>query len=744
MLKRVNINYKTILIFLFCFLAVFPLYQMIASRGHREESLNNYSSVSPMKAVTFDELAKGDNAVNNSAIINQNPADSWDGFSNDKISDGFVTSFYGVQTISKITINFSDSYPINFDIEAYSPSGWKTIDRVRNNSNQYYLGYFDGVQTDKIRFTSHKTFSGVVKIVDSFYYTAQRNNIVKSLYKSLFVFAPSFGSGVFYILFFILCIFTGGFVLWHPFTKLFPENIPLNSFGMGFVYWFLVGYVCNIVRIDEHKTILMSIIALLGSINLILTVRRRKMFIEQLYRERIIYIISLLFLFFIFVWTFIFENRYTGSHVLYDLYYNNSPAYQIFGSYTTDQMFPFLQIKQIFYGADNMVGSWTRSEIMANALGRPQFFTNAFIIFYRVFGDNFFVFQSIVIASISMLLVSVYSFVKSIFSSKIAYITIALLILNYYIFYIFQLTQIKLIAIFFVFILLGLISEYKKNKKIKYLYLAGFFGGLGILTHNSMVAYVCAGLFFLQPNLIKIIKSPKITLSYLVLPITMFAIWFVAAKMNGGIDLINAVIIGKVAILPSTWPQVGLMSRIAQIIYPRYLNFIGLFQLNPYPQTWDRIPYGVWRVTLSGAISFSALFFVAWGLVRRIKQTDLVVGLLVIPFVFALGSHSFPSLFGVHLYLIPTIIVLLSLAATIVVKSRRLLIVIFILSIVERLFVGFLVYPSETTSGLSRIIAINPLHGLLLFSFLILPISILLLIVVKQAVATDNSDKGIE
>lgn len=721
MVKKIKVDWPKLVISCILVYAVgFPIF-MLSSKSHINESLNNYQNVEPIKVIEAKDLAIG-GTKDISAIYDKDPETVWEGHSTRKKSTGFTVFFPSQKKINKIFVNFSSWYPVNFTVEAHTADGWTNVATIRNNSEYYYLDYLD-FESDQLRFEFYETAVGSDLVVDAFFYEKVPVNTVEAIFNLFFNYSPSLGATFFYVIFFILSILSGGHLLFRPFKKYFRSNILLYSFGCGFIFWFLVSFFTSILHLDTHRTILMGLLVPILLLGLWSLLRNRKEIISEIDQQKTIYLVSFLFIVFLTFWAFLFEDQYYGSQVVYGLYYNNSFLYQKFGKYLTDQMLPFITIKMLLYGVDQLVGGWPKNVLLGNVLGRPQFFPYSFLYFFRIFGDNFFIFQSLVIASLSMLVFSIYTFLKKIFSRKIASLSIILLVINYYFLYIFELTQIKLIATFFIFISYYLLAEYKNDKKSRYLFLSGVFGALAVLTHNFMMLYIFTGVFFLMPNPKDWVKNYRSIIYFLVIPLVAFVSWLVSAKLNGGIALFNTVITGSGG-FGGPNPNIIFhpVSKLFDFFYPYYLNFLALFEIDPYPELWGRAPYGLWRVTLIGAIGIALVPFVLLGLLKQIRRLDLIIGLIFIPLVLALFSSSFPTLFGVHLYLIVSLVIMIALAATILSRWNWLIYITIVACVLERIFVSFFFFPTDISAGLTKITAADPISGFLLLLGLVLPI----------------------
>jgi len=727
-LKKINLFHL-----LLAFLIIFPLSQLIlGGKEHINEALYNYNEIGSEKATVSSQGGKEfDSPEVNDDRLFLLPKKK----SAPIMANAFTVSFGKEEEINRLFVRINSGKVNNFNIYISRNGSWEKVESVYNNDKSFYTGYYTGLKTDKVRITLASPIESNNQLLDVLsYQKTDTNNIFEKGFNLIFKQQRSLLSYFFYSLLFFILIFLTGQVAYRPFGKFFhlEENI-LFSFAVGFIALGLIGLVLSLLPI-RLGTQTLAIIAFM--ILVVIALRRLdfQKLQDTLLKNKKIFLAVFLFFIFICSWSFVFDqipNKITSQ---YDLVYGNNQKYfsEVGYNYASDSIFPYVAFKGIRYGLDNLQGEWSKSTIDVNFMGRPQLASYAAFPFLVAFGDTFFAYQAFIIGSLAFLVLACFYLVKELFNPKTAYLTIGILMLNYYFFYIYQLTAIKLIASFFVFLLFYCLARFKKTGATKYLIIGSVFGAVAFLVHNFTISYAIAGIFFLSPNPLRWLKERRTIILGTGLIFLVFAGWFIVGKFTGGDKLLEQVATGGFTGNKLMNSQ-NLGSPFVQNLKARYLNIKGLFITNPFPEYWPgRGIYGFYKVTLVGALTVFFGPFIALGMwaFRKRGYMPILVSLLLVPFLISLLSHSFPGLFGIHLYLIPSIPIFIAFGALFLNTYRRIKLPALILVFTEWLYVGFIYYPLELTDKLTHYPAKSVLF---LVALLLFPLIYSVVILVKES-----------
>ncbi|HBG81393.1 TPA: hypothetical protein DDW69_00975 [candidate division CPR2 bacterium] len=727
------------------FVILFPVAKLASlNTSHFKESRNHYKKIEPLTTLASSPSLKGEE-FELPEVTDDTLDVSWEKrYQNINIDVNTVNITYPQNThIDRIIVRMNKGFANNFNIEAFTNNHWEKIDDISNNHQSYYVGYFNHLETSKVRLNLRDNASTKNPIDLLSYDVESKNSYLITAFNLIFKQQRSFGAYFFYSIIFIFTFLISGALIFKPFRKHFnKESHIIFSFAMGIIFWAFLGILLTLLPkslLNQNFIVPMFVLWMFVA----LKYSRIKEILETIEKDKVIYLASTLFFLFIIVWTYIYDTLPKHTLQPFDIVYEDTGTYfsGIENMYSSDSIFPYVVTKGFNYNISELKGEWDGYILSTNIKGRPHFAPFITLSLSRVFGDRFFIFETIIMTTISLLILSVFYLIRSLFNRRVAYLATAFTMLNYYFFYVYRLTQIKLIATFFILLFFYAISEFKSTNNRNYLYIASIFGFAAVLTHNFMIAYLLAGIFYLAPNPKSWFYKKDIILASFGLPILAFMVWTLLTFNNGGGELMKMVTVGSYDVgnkLFASEPG----STLIKNINARYLNFLGLFELNPYPQYWpSRETVGFYKVTLVGAISIFLTPLFAFGILssRKLKKADVIIGLILIPFVFSILSHSFPSLYGVHLYIVPSIPIILAFAAVFVDKLSSISkILITGLAFSEWLFATFIYYPGDITNKLLQYVNLNPHKCLLLFTALIITLACSLYLCLTEATKQDR------
>lgn len=718
-------------------LAYPALKMLFYDKAHIDEAVNQYTVNDQTKgAYSLNSLSSDSKDQSRKEIIDNDETTAWSGFSNEKSGNEVVVVYSQKVSVDKVYVNFGSQYPIDFDVEIADGNGWRSIDQIRSNEEVSYTGYYSNISTDQIRLKFYRTNSGIIGIFDFYSLRVEEKRpIIESSFNLLFQHSRSTGAYFYYSFLFFIVILLSGSLVFKPFRGYSSEDeMPVFSFAAGLIFLAFVGLLGVLFRsfLDNKSVIIVlsfvwiAICIEYSDINLLL---------RQMKRNRTIYLISLFYLIFVICWTSVFDNKFHGLFAPLDFLYDNSRRFFLDakGFYFSDQLFPFNVTKYFLYGINNISANG-REWFMVNYYGRPQFFALATVPIASLFGDRFFVFQAFTISSISLLLASSFFLIKQLFDRKTAFLTIAFLILNSYLLYIYQLMQVKLVATFFVLLFLSCLVRYKNTHDKKALSASSVLIAIAIMTHTFTLSYLIVGVFYLVPNPLNWWKERNILLRLCALPITIFGMWFVYSYASGGLSFLKSIVVAD-----GSTVGLGRKAKLIANLNAKYYNFLGLFITSPIVTIWDRsVVVGFFRSTLTGALSLTLLIPTALGIFISNKR-KLLLSFFLIPLFFGLMSHSFYALYGIQLFAIPSITILVAFAAYWLQRSQIISRVVLLLACLEWVYVNFVVYHREVLDPLLGYFGKNPSVGFASFVIFFLPVFISVLIASEQIIPAEGS-----
>ena len=436
--------------------------------------------------------------------------------------------------------------------------------------------------------------------------------------------------------------------------------------------------------------------------------------------------ITLCFSLFMLTYLLIFNGGLKSNELYYlnDVYYDGKPTYDIHpGKYFSDQMVPYGSAKILIYKLEKGSGEYTNL-VGDNLLSlRPQLFTYFTIPFLKVFGDKFQVFEILGLILVIFLPASVYLLADTMIKDRRATgLAVYFAFISPYIVYMFHITQVKIICTILITIYFCFLYMYKTDKKKIYLIAASLLASVSILVHNFTFIYIVAGVFYLTPNLFALFKRKNIAdILIITVPFAVFAVWLAYSYFDAKASLVTGIAETKksLANLEYFRQKFGTRFETLSPYLIRYLNFIGFFIADPAPM----IAYhseSFFRATIYSLSSFVLFPFLIWSLIRYIRQyfaIGLYLLILLLFTIYSEGNYSYA--FGLHLYMVAAIPLLIVLATKIIYKlPQRIILIVCTLAIAESFYINFV--SQKDLSDLSLYQAQFPFLSLLLFLFFVL------------------------
>ncbi|MEI7792464.1 MAG: glycosyltransferase family 39 protein [Candidatus Berkelbacteria bacterium] len=368
---------------------------------------------------------------------------------------------------------------------------------------------------------------------------------------------------------------------------------------------------------------------------------------------------------------------------------------------------------------------------------RTQLFPFSVIPFLKLFGDSFFVYEMVGLSMMIFLIPALFLLARLLFKSKkVAYLSVLFFSLNYYLFYLSILTQMKYISLLFLIMFIYYLIKYRTKSNSQFdLILAGLMGGAAVLFHNYAIIYIIAGLFYLSPNPLNWFKDRIQIFKGILLPVVIFIVWLVGAKIFSNAWLINDVTVGA--------KQSGLWGQISSGVESRYLNVMALFNLGP---TFNYLnsSIGFFKLSIIGFSTISLFFPIIFGVIRRyfIFKAE-IISFIIVVFVLDVLFNGIYTFYGIHLYLIGCLPFLFPFAAAWVCKAKKAVRnSIILLAIVEFAYVSLIYYPLDITAGIRSSISNSPIAGwFLLMAFLAVFIILVVYLLLNIFVSKKNREK---
>lgn len=723
---------------------LFPLLKIVTwDRAHLYESFYKFENIDIAKATAFDSFPPRSQSENISAIYDNNQSTAWDGFANEHFSNYITIDFQKPENLRKIFMYFGVERPaVNFTVSAHQDGKWVEIDNLENYNKTYYDGYFHtnpSILTDGIRVKFEKSVGGLQKVVDFDAYTAKKQNLATAAFNTIFKQSRSFGAIFFYVIMILSITMISGAMVFQPFEKNFSDSeVPILKFAAGLLFTGLVGVLCFLLP----KSLNARLILVLFYIVWIPACLKFGSF-KNIINKNSVYLIALLFGVFLITWQFIYDGgaslNLSGQ---FDQYFENQNYYttrEMPLMYLSDQVVPYGTAKLLMYHEP------VKSVAFVNQLGknsiadRTQLFAFSVIPFLRLFGDNFFIYEAAGLAMMLFIIPACFLLTNLLFGKKSAYLSLFFVTVNYYLLYLMVLTQMKYISVIFLAMFMYFLIKFKrKTQKNSDLITAGIMGSIALLIHNYSIIYIIAGLFYLLPNPTTWRKEKKIIINGFLLPLVIFVIWFVTAKIFSNAWLVNDVTMGA--------KQLTLMGQVRYALNSRYLNFLEFFVLNPTPgMIWARPSYGYFKMTYVGMTTVALFLPILYGFYRefRKRKAEIVwffLAVVALDFIF----NGVYTLFGIQLYLVGCLPLLFAFASSAILKlNKKSQIHLIIFAVLEWIYVSYFYYHSDITDVLNSNITKFPNQGRWLIAFFVLVIIALFHVILLKVFKYPETDVAI-
>lgn len=437
---------------------------------------------------------------------------------------------------------------------------------------------------------------------------------------------------------------------------------------------------------------------------------------------------------------FYFRDQYDINVTsVFDSIYDYSSFYPTpYGAYETDFMLPY-GVTKIWNNTLNP-NSPQVSRMMAGyqASDRTPLLSLYSIPFLNLFGDRFFIFEIVSIATIPLFLIGSWVLLEKIFGRKVAYLATILLAFNHWLFFAGNFAQVRLLVLFFISIFLYYSIKNKELQSRENSLHASFFASMAFLSHPFALVYIFPVAMY---HLICYFRHPKkekfinILRTYLI-PLATFICWLIWAKtVPGNSLLVSTMTSGSwgntfISMNSTSGLHIG---NILDIIQAKIDNFIGIFIANPKAsvvRTW-----GPLRTTFPLALGKTLLPFILLSLIfDRSKKNKCLLSFS--SFVIFLTTFIFLSFYATlglnwyHLGLIPLFIGV----GTILIRKTPiwLQILVLISTLIEFYYVNWVYYPHEAGISFQRFLGMYPITYPVVIILLIIEVIFISFLIVKS------------
>ncbi|MCX6810129.1 MAG: glycosyltransferase family 39 protein, partial [Candidatus Berkelbacteria bacterium] len=572
---------------------------------------------------------------------------------------------------------------------------------VRPYYASYVSGTFDSIS---IKILPPKE-ERMISIYDVFFYQKKALSTPKFIFNLLAVHPRSALSYLFYsILFIVLFPSAGLFVVDKLFRKKFSrlEN-AFFAFAFALVFWGLIGFILTLVNSNAGFTL--ALIAMFLSFMYFY----RSKFVSEIKLNSRVTQICILYAVLVILYVFMFDGGQKFNALLYknDVYFDNQQSYDITpGSYSSDQIVPYGSAKILLYGIQKDSKEYyglVRTNILSS---RTQLFSYVAVPFLKVFGDRLLIFEILGIVCVLLLPLSTYMLASEMTKDRRAtYLAVFFVFTSPYLIYILNITQLKIIVTVLITAYFYFLFKYKQDNKKIYIIAGSFLAAVSMLIHNFTLIYVIAGIIYLSPNILLWFNKKKIVdLLILLFPIAIFAVWLINSYFDTGALLIKDVIETKDTRSSMEYfrQKYGQNYNFIAPYIARLMNFKGFFIADPAPMIAYRSE-GLFRSTIYSLTSFTLFPFLIWAVIKHFKKYGHIWLYLLVLVVLALNSDAnFTSGFGMHIYLVATIPLLLVIIAQVISKfSIQNITTIGFLVLAESFFINFVVQKELISDKLS-------------------------------------------
>lgn len=562
---------------------------------------------------------------------------------------------------------------------------------VRPYYASYFSGNFDSISIKILPTKEERTIS----IRDVFFYQKQTVSTPKFVLNLLAVHQRSALSYIFYATIFIIIFFpVGFFVVDKFFGKKFSKSESIFlAFGIALVFWGLIGLITTLT--SRKVGLALSLVAMLASF---IYFFKSKFLSEIKINSRIVKI-TFFFMAFIILYVFLFDGGQKFNLLLYknDVYFDNHPYYDTSPeNYSSDQIVPYGSAKILLYEIpkdSKLYFDLVRTNILSS---RTQLFSYITVPFLKVFGDRLLIFEILGMVCVLLLPLSVFLLATEMTKNRRAsYLAVFFAFASPYLIYMYNVTQIKVICTVLITAYFYFLFKYKKDNKKIYIIVGSFLVAVSMLIHNFTLIYVIAGIIYLNPNVFLWFRKKKfIDLLILLFPLVVFGAWYLYSYLDTGGALVSDVVKTKDSRNSMEYfkQKYGQNYNFIAPYIAKYMNFKGFFVADPAPMIAYRSE-GLFRSTIYSLTSFTLFPFLVWTAVKYFKKYAHIWLYLAVLVILTINSDAnFTSGFGLHLYLVATIPLLLVLIANVVSKfSFQNIIGIGFLVLAESFFINFVV-----------------------------------------------------
>ena len=686
-------------------LLVILLFILLLNKNHWKESRSFFTQVMPISGTINNKPSINiiDYSNKTADVCTREGCDLNFSFSKQRINKIFLAfnlneapdglEIYGLHDGASTLI---DSYNKSKNLEDLSKynSKFKYNESdlgVRPYYESYISGDFDSIKIKILPVKEDRT----ITITDVFFYRQQPVSTPRFILNLLAIHERSIVSYLFYLVLFFIIIFPVGALLADKFfrgkiNRL--ENVFI-SFGLSLLFWGCLG--TTMLFVSQKMSLWLALLAVIFSIVLFI---EASLFSKIKINTKIIKI-TLLFALYLVLYVFLFDGGQKFNSLLYknDVYFDNHQYYDMHpGNYSSDQIVPYGTAKILLYRIQKDSKEYTNLVSTNYLSSRTQLFSHLAVPFLKVFGDHLLVYEILGLVCVLLLPLSVFMLAMEMTKDRRAtYLAVFFAFTSPYLIYMFNITQLKIICTVLLTAYFYFIFKYKHDNKRINIIAGSFLAAVSMLIHNFTLIYVIAGIIYLSPNIFAWFKRKKfIDLLILLIPIAVFAVWFIYSYFDSKSLLVTGITATK-----STMPgmdyfkqKLGSYFNILSPFLTRYLNFQGFFVANPAPMIAYRSEV-IFRSTIYSLTSFVLFPFFIWAIIKHFKEyAHLWLYLAILVILTLCSDGNFTSAFGLHLYLVATIPLLLILIARIISKfSLPYIMGIAFLVLSESLFINFVV-----------------------------------------------------
>lgn len=705
---------------------------LLLNKGHWQDSRFRFDQVYPITSTIDGESERNiiDYSNKTAGTCDRKGCELIIGFEKQNIEKIFLSfnynespdglEIYGIDNGHSTLLDSFDKSQNLKDLSEYNPA-FKYNEHdfgVKPYHASYVSGIFDSIKIKILPTKEERNIS----INDVFFYQKQPVSPQKFIVNLLAVHQRSALSYLFYAVLFCTVIYSVGFFAIEKFfkNKFSRGESAFIAFGISLIFWGCLGLVVS--STGSKFGFGLSLIAILLSFVYFI----KSKYLSEIKINSSIVKITFCFLAFVLLYVFLFDGGQKFNALFYrnDVYFDNRQYYDIRpGSYSSDQIVPYGSVKILLYGLQKESKEYS-DLVGINILSeRTQLFSYAAVPFLKVFGDRLIIFEMLGIVCVLLLPLSVFLLAWEMTKDRRAtYLAVFFVFTSPYLIYMYNITQLKVICTVLITAYFYFLFKYRKDNKKIYIIAGSFLAAVSILIHNFTLIYVIAGIVYLSPNVFAWLKKEGVVdILILLFPLAIFILWFIYSYLDSKSSLAAGVVRPQniLAGLDFLRQKFGERSESILPLYNRYLNFLGFFVTDPAPVLAYRSE-GYFRSTIYSLTSFVLFPFFLLSLIKYFREYKAIWLYLLVLLILTLSSvGDYTYAFGMHLYLVATIPLLLVIIARVVNSLKfKYLIGICFLVLAESIFINFIVYDNFGEAQL--FISQFPLYTFLIFLLFVL------------------------